>query len=746
MVARRALAVGLLLWMGTTERAEAQVTLSYAANPASLGPIFDASARPGCVTIGTTNSKQIPFDVTSLGRVQSVEVAMTLDHPAVGELVSDLVSPSGSVHRLFWEIGGSGMAVSTTTSLQGSYTFSDAGADSLWNVARATPTSMPVPPGSYRTSDVGGSSTSLATAFVGELAPGTWLLRIADRCKTGLPIGRITAASLRLTGNPAVTSAATPSTLGSIPDGPSAVPQTPGPPRDVTFTIPPGRGTVNRVRLSVTMAHAWVGDLVARLIAPSGESHVLFGYTGAYSADYGYRARLDGTYRFSDDGTYEWWLIAAAVDAAGLPPDSYRTSQLGGPGSSGAVTSMDTVFAGVPSTGVWTLRLTDGAISQIGSISAASLTLETDPAPTTVADAYSTAYATPLVNAAPGVLANDTDNLGGALSAALVTGPARGTLTLAPSGAFTYTPSLGFTGTDSFTYRAVNAAGPGNVATVAIAVAAPTTVQPPTEFRASSMAGNQVTLRWIPAAVGPAARDFVIEGGIAPGQVLGGLAVGGPLPILTAALPTGAFYLRVHAIDGTGQRSGPSNEIPIFVNTAATPSAPATLTGVVNGTAVGLSWRNTFAGGTPTSLQLNVTGAAVASLPLPFGEAFSFAGVPPGTYTFRVRALNASGASLDSNPVTLTFPNGCTGAPAAPPNFLAYALGNVVHLVWDPPASGAAATSYVVTVGGSFTASLPLAIRSFSAPAPSGAYTFTVAAVNSCGTGPATSPQTVFVP
>ena len=46
------------------------------------------------------------------------------------------------------------------------------------------------------------------------------------------------------------------------------------------------------------------------------------------------------------------------------------------------------------------------------------------------ADAYATNEDTPLTVSAPGVLANDTDVDGDALSAVLVTGPAHGTLSL----------------------------------------------------------------------------------------------------------------------------------------------------------------------------------------------------------------------------------------------------------------------------------------------------------------------------
>ncbi|MET7396462.1 PKD domain-containing protein [Dactylosporangium sp. NPDC005572] len=91
-------------------------------------------------------------------------------------------------------------------------------------------------------------------------------------------------------------------------------------------------------------------------------------------------------------------------------------------------------------------------------------------APVAVADAYTTRQARPLVVAAPGVLANDTDVEGGPLTAALVTGPAHGTLTLAPDGSFTYTPAGGFAGVDAFQYRAADPAATSPAVTVQLTV------------------------------------------------------------------------------------------------------------------------------------------------------------------------------------------------------------------------------------------------------------------------------------
>jgi metallophosphoesterase (TIGR03767 family) len=95
-----------------------------------------------------------------------------------------------------------------------------------------------------------------------------------------------------------------------------------------------------------------------------------------------------------------------------------------------------------------------------------------DP-PTAVNDSYNTQGSRTLSVAPPGVLANDSDPEGDAMTAALASGPSRGTLTFNPNGSFTYKPALGFKGTDSFTYRASDGQSSSNVATVTIKVTPP---------------------------------------------------------------------------------------------------------------------------------------------------------------------------------------------------------------------------------------------------------------------------------
>jgi hypothetical protein len=93
-------------------------------------------------------------------------------------------------------------------------------------------------------------------------------------------------------------------------------------------------------------------------------------------------------------------------------------------------------------------------------------------APVAMPDSYATPQGVTLVTTDPlgvltattlddGVLANDRDPEGDAMTASIVSGPTRGTVTLNPNGTFTYTPgpTALFGSTDTFTYRAIDAFG-----------------------------------------------------------------------------------------------------------------------------------------------------------------------------------------------------------------------------------------------------------------------------------------------
>jgi len=302
--------------------------------------------------------------------------------------------------------------------------------------------------------------------------------------------------------------------------------------------------------------------------------------------------------------------------------------------------------------------------------------------------------------------------------------------------------------TDGVTYdlrlRAVNVAGPG-LASPALPVRSGVG-STPTDLRVVGRTGNTVTFAWVAPPAGIVPDGYLIEGRISGhAQVLASLPTGGTATQLTLAVPNGTFDVWVVATYG-GRRLGQSAPLPIAVNTAAFPSAPVNLLASAAGDTLALSWTNTWSGATLTGLQLLVGGTVTASVTLPVTESFTYAGVPPGTYTFAVTALNGTAPGGATSSVQVTFPGTCTGPPAPPAAFSLTTQGGRVFLDWLPPPSGAAVTSYVLAVSGAFNGALPTSTRSLAVPVGPGSYSVRVASVGPCGTSAFTSPQTVVVP
>src|SRR5262249_55055220 len=90
-----------------------------------------------------------------------------------------------------------------------------------------------------------------------------------------------------------------------------------------------------------------------------------------------------------------------------------------------------------------------------GNTATVSLTVNAvNDAPVAPNDSFTVSQGGTLTQAAPGVLGNDTDVDGNALTASLVANASHGTVTMNSNGSFTYVPSAGYTGPDSFTYQA----------------------------------------------------------------------------------------------------------------------------------------------------------------------------------------------------------------------------------------------------------------------------------------------------
>jgi YVTN family beta-propeller protein len=198
-------------------------------------------------------------------------------------------------------------------------------------------------------------------------------------------------------------------------------------------------------------------------------------------------------------------------------------------------------------------------------------------------------------------------------------------------------------------------AAEGRPTAIAIPASLPPAPDPPSDLLASSIVGNDVTLRWNAPATGPAPTNYTLEGGLNPGQTLASLSTGGATPTFTFTAPTGAFYIRLHALVGAS-KSAASNEIHIVVpgGGCTAPSTPANFQVSKAGTTIFVSWDASTSGPPPTGYLLHVTGTLVGSFATP-NRSLSGA-VGPGTYGLSVAATTACGSSAPTPVQNVTIP------------------------------------------------------------------------------------------
>ena len=201
--------------------------------------------------------------------------------------------------------------------------------------------------------------------------------------------------------------------------------------------------------------------------------------------------------------------------------------------------------------------------------------------------------------------------------------------------------------------------------------------------------------------------------------------------------------------------SGPARLIPRFLATvfavffavtsaSAVPAPPVNLVAQVAQSTVTFTWTApsgaiigyVLEAGTGTGLS-NLARITVGPTP-----SFSTAGVPPGIYFVRIRAIDADGEGAASNEVVVTVTGSNCTAPPNRPVLTATVSGMLINLTWS---STGCPTSNFALHAGSAPGLSNLAIAnmgvgtSFSATAPPGTYYLRVFAQNAFGSSAASN-------
>jgi VCBS repeat-containing protein len=221
--------------------------------------------------------------------------------------------------------------------------------------------------------------------------------------------------------------------------------------------------------------------------------------------------------------------------------------------------------------------------SELAAIVAGNPPPPENNAPVAVNDAYTTMEDTELVvDAASGVLANDTDADGDVLTVVLVTPPAHGSLTLNPDGSFQYIPQADFYGQDAFTYRASDGYVQSNVATVTLTIEA---VNDEPVARDDSYWTAPDTELVVNAASGVLANDIDVDGDVLT-AVLVAPTTNGSLTLNPdgsfSYMPNGGFsgqdIFTYRASDGVFE----SNLATVTITVEMSNSPPRIITGMIS--------------------------------------------------------------------------------------------------------------------------------------------------------------------
>jgi YVTN family beta-propeller protein/VCBS repeat-containing protein len=292
-------------------------------------------------------------------------------------------------------------------------------------------------------------------------------------------------------------------------------------------------------------------------------------------------------------------------------------------------------------------------------------------APTAVNDSYATDEDTALSIQGPGLLTNDSDPQGSALTAVLVSQPAHGTVTVNANGSFTYTPAADYSGQDSFTYKASDGTFDSAPATVSVTVTAVNDAPVAKTDTATVAEGGTTTINVV-------ANDTDQDGTISPSTVVinqqpssGTVTVNanGTVTYISngAEVTTDSFSYTVK--DNAGLTSNvatvtitvnPVNDAPVAVNDAYN-TAEDTAVVVSAGAGVLANDSDAEAGALTATLLSGPGHAAQFTLnsdgSFTYTPAANFSGTDTFTYTVTDNSLAPNNSATGTATITVTAVN-----------------------------------------------------------------------------------------
>ncbi|MEY8879599.1 MAG: hypothetical protein AB9M60_24030 [Leptothrix sp. (in: b-proteobacteria)] len=288
----------------------------------------------------------------------------------------------------------------------------------------------------------------------------------------------------------------------------------------------------------------------------------------------------------------------------------------------------------------------------------------------------------------------------------------------------------------AYTYQVFAANNGGRTGSTVVSVTTPVQLNAPSNLAASAVAFNSVTLSWTDNA-GNESGFVVLRNGVTIATLAANATT------YTDATVAGSTTYS-YQVAATHPRAANAASAAISVTTPiAPPAAPTALVATVNTpTQVTLTWTDNAVNEGSYEIQRN--GVVVAVLGIN-ASAFTDTGLTSGTtYSYQVFAVNSAGRT--GSAVVNATPAAVVAAPAAPTALRTTAVAaNSVALAWTDASTNEA--NFQVLRNGVVIATLAANAVAYTdaTVAASTTYTYTVAAVNTGGTG-TSAPLSVTTP